>query len=96
MKEKRATKNWNEFLIDFKKRIGDPVAVRYRVEEYRPEHTTSGYDGSFYPDEFITASPWFDTLEEVQEFARTHEPQSGNIFKTRKQNGYDRVERVWY
>ena len=84
-----------DYAKQLQESLGPMVAERWRVEEIRPAHTSSGYDSVDYPDELITVSKWFDDANTALAFMESHEPTPGNKLRMRYQRGYDKVQRLW-
>lgn len=93
--EKPPIKSLAEVVADARKSLGEPVAYRYRIEEYRPAHSTFGYDGQDFEAELVEATIWFDDMGLALALLEVTTPSPGNVLKLRTQTAHDKVQRVW-
>lgn len=66
---------------------------RHSVEEYTPA-SEDDY-GSWVPDRTVIVSPYFDTIEQAEEWANAHDPAPGTRFQFRTEYLREYIERRW-
>lgn len=85
---------------DRKERLGEPVAERWYIQEYREAYNTGGYYDQDVPEKIVENSRTFDTREEAEVFLNSVVPAKGNKLRLKKQVCWEkhipaRVERKW-
>lgn len=81
---------WQEHTArSFKERYGDKVKTQWRVEEWRPAYTESGYYGQDVSAKLYDYSVWYDSKGEAEQALEKHAPSKpGNELKLRSRTLY--------
>ena len=92
--EKRPTVQ--EITAEAQKSLGKPVGWRWQVEEYWPAHNSGDCDDIDYPDQVMSRSKYFYSVEEAEEFMESVAVDRPEYrLRIKAETCWERVERYW-
>lgn len=96
-KKSAQDKNWlNNMLDEAKKELEkNTLGFRWVVVEHTPAYNTGGYYDQDIDAKNVTVSPYFDSMQEANDWKERHSPDPGNSLIIRRQRLVRREYKEW-